>query len=40
MDVSNGTWVYIGGFNFRFDKCNHVHSEEVHLYKKAMHYEM
>jgi hypothetical protein len=20
------TWAYIGGFNFRFDKCNHVHN--------------
>ncbi len=23
---SNATWVYIGGCDFKFDKCNHVHS--------------
>jgi hypothetical protein len=31
MDVINVTWVYIGGFNFRFDKCNPIHNEAMHL---------
>jgi hypothetical protein len=29
MDVSNATWAYIGGFNFRFDKCSHVHNDNA-----------